>query len=163
MSPKRPKKIVIQLIHCSRNPEKPKNTPGFQVSGYKEYDTENKKGRVGFIVSGVRVMAFQQMVNIGIRMRIKWIPNGFEIREEIHPLNGVVVDLQRRNNIIFVGDDNSAVIMQGEPILAENEFVGQILSVKWQKGEFYISPLQKQSSFHCALNSKNNRIDCFVK
>ena len=52
------------------------------------------------------------MVNIGIRTRIKWIPDGFEIREEIHPLNGVVVDLQRRNNIIFVGDDNSAVIMQ---------------------------------------------------
>ena len=108
-------------------------------------------------------MAFQRMVNIGIRTRIKWIPDGFEIREEIHPLNGVVVDLQRRNNVIFVGNDNSAVIMQGEPTLTENEFVGQLLCVKWQEEEVYISPLQKQSSFHCTLNSKNNRIDCFVK
>ncbi|MHA2075176.1 MAG: hypothetical protein ACXACU_09250 [Candidatus Hodarchaeales archaeon] len=158
-----PKRIIIQLIHCSRNPEKSKNSTGFQASGYKEYDEEKKNGRVGFIVSGVKVISFQQMVNIGIRTRIKWIPNGFEIREEIHPLNGVIVDLQRRNNVIFVGKGNSAVIMQGEANLTENEFVGQLLRVKWMEEEFFISPLQKQSSFHCALNSKNNRIDCFVK
>ncbi|MHA1970111.1 MAG: hypothetical protein ACW964_20245 [Candidatus Hodarchaeales archaeon] len=147
-----PKRIIIQLIHCSRNPEKSKNSTGFQASGYKEYDEEKKNGRVGFIVSGVKVISFQQMVNIGIRTRIKWIPN-----------NGVIVDLQRRNNVIFVGKDNSAVIMQGEANLTENEFVGQLLRVKWMEEEFFISPLQKQSSFHCALNSKNNRIDCFVK
>ncbi len=158
-----PKRIVIQLISCIRTPKNAKNNTGFQVSGYKEYDRTGKDGKVGFIISGIKIIAFQQMVNIGIRTRIKWIPDGFEIREEIHPLNGVVVDLQRRNNVIFVGDDNSAVIMQGEPTLMENEFIGQILRITWSEEEVLISPLQKQSSFHCNLNSKNNRIDCFVK
>lgn len=158
-----PKRIVIQLISCIRNPEDVESTTGFQVSGYKEYDHIEKNGKVGFIVSGIKVLAFQQMVNIGIRTRIKWIPDGFEIREEIHPLNGVVVDLQRRNNVIFVGEDNSAVVMQGEPTVVENEFIGQILCVKWGDDEVHISPHQKQSSFYCALNSRNNRIDCFVK
>jgi hypothetical protein len=157
-----PKRIVIQFISCIRNSKNAKNHTGFQVSGYKEYD-RGKDGKVGFIISGIKIIAFQQMVNIGIRTRIKWIPDGFEIREEIHPLNGVVVDLQRRNNIIFVGNNNSAVIMQGEPTIMENEFVGQILRVTWSEDEVLISPLQKQSSFHCTLNSKNNRIDCFVK
>lgn len=158
-----PKRIVIQVISCIRNPEDVEITTGFQVSGYKEYDHIEKNGKVGFIVSGVKILAFQQMVNIGIRTRIKWIPDGFEIREEIHPLNGVVVDLQRRNNVIFVGEDNSAVVMQGEPTVVENEFQGQILSVRWDEYEVLISPHQKQSSFYCALNSRNNRIDCFVK
>lgn len=158
-----PKRIVIQLISCIRTPKNAKKTTGFQVSGYKDYNRTGKDGKVGFIISGIKIISFQQMVNIGIRTRIKWIPDGFEIREEIHPLNGVVVDLQRRNNVIFVGDDNSAVIMQGEPTLMENEFIGQILRVTWSEDEVLISPLQKQSSFYCTLNSKNNRIDCFVK
>ena len=158
-----PKRIVIQLIHCLRNIQDTKGNTGFQVSGYKDYDREKKNGKVGFIISGVKIISFQQMANIGIRTRIKWIPNGFEIREEIHPLNGVVVDLQRRNNVIFVGENDSAVIMQGEPTLTKNEFIGQILHVKWENDEVFISPHQKQSSFHCSLNSRNNRIDCFVK
>lgn len=158
-----PKRIVIQLISCIRNSKSAKNITGFNVSGYKEYDRTGKDAKVGFIITGIKIISFQQMVNIGIRTRIKWIPDGFEIREEIHPLNGVVVDLQRRNNVIFVSDDNSAVVMQGEPTLMENEFIGQILRVTWSEDEILISPLQKQSSFNCTLNSKNNRIDCFVK
>ncbi|MHA2204092.1 MAG: hypothetical protein ACW991_10425 [Candidatus Hodarchaeales archaeon] len=159
-----PKSIIVQQILCVRITDDTRKTPGFQVSGLKDFGQDETTAKVGFIISGIRVVAFQQVVGMGIRTRVKWIPTGFEIREEIHPLNGVVVDLQRRNNVIFVnGKDNSAVVMQGEPAIQENGFDGQILQVKWQGNEIRITPLQKQSSFHCVLNPKNNRIDCLVK
>ena len=158
------KRIVVKQIACVLNIGDTKDTSGFQVSGLKDPDRNEKDVKVGFIVSGVRVVAFQQIVGMGIRTRLKWIPTGFEIREEIHPLDGVVVDLQRRNNVIFVnGEDNSVVVMQGEPTIQENGFTGQIIQVNWRVDEIKVSPLQKQSSFHCVLNPKNNRIDCLVK
>ncbi|UCG89679.1 MAG: hypothetical protein JSU57_04175 [Candidatus Heimdallarchaeota archaeon] len=159
-----PKRIVVQKISCIRSSGDAKETPGFQVSGLKDLGQDETTAKVGFIVSGVRLVAFQQTVGMGIRTRIKWIPTGFEIREEIHPLNGVVVDLQRRNNVIFVnGEDNSAVVMQGEPAIQNKAFTGQILQVNWKENEILIAPLHKQSSFHCVLNPRNNRIDCLVR
>ena len=159
-----PKRIIVQQISCVRITDDTKETSGFQVSGLKESGRDKPAAKVGFILSGVKIVAFQQTVGMGIRTRIKWIPTGFEIREEIHPLDGVVVDLQRRNNVIFVNaEDNSVVVMQGEPTIQEYGFTGQILQLNWKDDEIQIVPLQKQSSFHCALNPKNNRIDCLVK
>ncbi|MHA2244949.1 MAG: hypothetical protein ACXADY_08275 [Candidatus Hodarchaeales archaeon] len=158
------KRIVVQQISCTRNKGDTKESSGFQVSARKESGQAKTPAKVGFIVSGVKIVAFQQVVGMGIRTRIKWIPNGFEIREEIHPLDGVVVDLQRRNNVIFVNEeDNTVVVMQGEPTIQENGFTGQLLQVIWKEDEILVTPLQKQSSFHCVLNPKNNRIDCLVK
>ncbi|MFX0051971.1 MAG: hypothetical protein ACFFAJ_00655 [Candidatus Hodarchaeota archaeon] len=159
-----PKRIIVQWIICTRSTENAQKPAGFQVSGYKNSRTNQKIPKVGFILSGVKIIAFQQVVNMGIRTRIKWIPNGFEIREEIHPLDGVVVDLQRRNNVLFVSaEDNSMVVMQGEPAVQENGFIGQMIHVDWQTEDIKIVPLQKQSGFHCVLNPKNHRIDCLVK
>jgi hypothetical protein len=158
------KRIVVQQIACILNVGDTKDTSGFQVSGLKDLSRDETDVKVGFIVSGVRVVAFQQVIGMGIRTRLKWIPTGFEIREEIHPLDGVVVDLQRRNNVIFVnGKDNSVVVMQGEPTIQENGFTGQIIQVNWHDDEIKVNPLQKQSSFHCILSPRNNRIDCLVK
>ncbi len=163
-NPVSPKRIVVQQISCTRNKGDTRENSGFQVSSLKDSGNVKTPAKVGFIVSGVKIVAFQQVVGMGIRTRIKWIPTGFEIREEIHPLDGVVVDLQRRNNVIFVsGEDNSVVVMQGEPTIQENGFTGQILQVNWKEDEILVTPLQKQSSFHCVLNPKNNRIDCLVK
>ncbi len=159
-----PKRIVVQKMSCIRSTGNANETPGFQVSGLKDLGRDKATAKVGFIVSGVKVVAFQQTVGIGIRTRIKWIPTGFEIREEIHPLDGVVVDLQRRNNVIFVsGKDNSAVVMQGEPTIQNKGFTGQMLQVNWKDNEILIAPLHRQSSFHCILNPRNNRIDCLVR
>jgi hypothetical protein len=159
-----PKSIIVQQILCVRIADDTRKTPGFQISGLKDFGQDETTAKVGFIISGIRVVAFQQVIGMGIRTRVKWIPTGFEIREEIHPLNGVIIDLQRRNNVIFVnGKDNSAVVMQGEPTLQNDGFIGQIIQVKWQDNEIRITPLQKQSNFHCVLNPKNNRIDCLVK
>ncbi|MFX0124704.1 MAG: hypothetical protein ACFFAE_13830 [Candidatus Hodarchaeota archaeon] len=158
------KSIIVQQILCVRIADDTRKAPGFHVSGQKDFGQDETTAKVGFIISGIRIVAFQQVIGMGIRTRVKWIPTGFEIREEIHPLDGVVVDLQRRNNVIFVnGKDNSAIVMQGEPTIQENGFIGQILQVKWQDNEIRITPLQRQSSFHCVLNPKNNRIDCLVK
>ncbi|MFX1285135.1 MAG: hypothetical protein ACFFB5_15855 [Promethearchaeota archaeon] len=158
------KRIIVQKISCIRSTGKANETPGFQVSGLKDLDRDETTAKIGFIISGVKIVAFQQTIGMGIRTRIKWIPSGFEIREEIHPLDGVVVDLQRRNNVIFVdGDDNSAVVMQGEPTIQNKGFTGQILQVNWLDKEIFITPLHKQSSFHCVLNPRNNRIDCLVR
>ncbi|MFX0014667.1 MAG: hypothetical protein ACFFB2_05950 [Promethearchaeota archaeon] len=159
-----PKSIIVQQISCVRITDDTRGTSGFQVSGLKGLNQNKSTAKVGFIVSGVRIIAFQQVVGMGIRTRIKWIPSGFEIREEIHPLDGVVVDLQRRNNVIFVsGEDDSVVVMQGEPAIHENGFSGQLIQVNWKEDDILIIPLQKQSSFHCVLNPRNNRIDCLVK
>ncbi len=159
-----PKRIIVQKILCTRSAENSKNSIGFQISGYKEINPDLQTGKVGFILSGVKVISFQQAANMGIRTRVKWITKGFEIREEIHPLDGIVVDLQRRNNIIFVNwEDDTAIVMQGEPIVQEKSYRGQIMEVKWSEGEIHITPLQNQFNFHCILNPRNSRIDCLVK
>jgi hypothetical protein len=158
------KRIIVQRIVCTLSPEKAKGTSGFQVVGYKDFNQKKDAPKVGFIISGVRILAFQQVINVGIRTRVKWIPTGFEIREEIHPFEGVSGELQRQNNILFVGrEDNSLVVMQGEPNIQDNSFNGQIINVSWQEDEVQIIPLQAQSGFHCVLNPKNKRIDCLVK
>jgi hypothetical protein len=159
-----PKKIIVQRVNCVRNPENSGKNAGFQITGFKNSTKDLSTARVGFIVSGVRLVSFQQVMNMGIRTRMKWIPKGFEIREEIHPLNGVVVDLQRRNNVLFVStEDNSMVVVQGEPTVRENGFIGQMVQIDWQPDEVQILPIQKQFSFHCTLSPKNHRIDCLVK
>ena len=144
--------------------ESAKGTTGFQAVGYKDFHKEEEIGKVGFIISGIKILAFEQIVNVGIRTRVKWIPTGFEIREEINPFEGVTTDMQKQNNIIFVSrEDNSLVVMQGEPNIQNNKFKGQIIHVHWQEDELQIIPPQTQSSFHCILNPKNKRIDCIVK
>ncbi len=159
-----PKRIIIQRISCTWNTDTNKETAGFQVSGHKDAGQGQSDTKVGFIISGIKIIAFQPMIGKGIRSRIKWIPSGFEIREEIQALDGVIVDTQRQNNVIFVdGKDNSAVVMQGEPTIKENDFIGQLLHVNWEENEIQIFPLQKHSSLHCVLSPKNNRIDCLVK
>ena len=98
-----------------------------------------------------------------IRTRIKWITTGFEIREEIHSLEGTAVDPQRKNNIIFVSEeDNSMVVMQGEPVLDGDGFIGQIVRVYWKEKEVTIFP-HRRNSFHCVLDPRNNRIDSIVR
>lgn len=159
-----PKRIIVQNILCIWGTGDDKKTAGFHVSGRKELKQDGTAGKVGFILTGVKLVSFQQIIGTGIRTRVKWIPTGFEIREEIHPLNGVVVDIQRRNNVIFVNaEDNSVVVMQGEPTIKEKTFIGQILQIRWDEIEIQISPLQKQSTLHCVLNPRNNRIDCLVQ
>ena len=59
-------------------------------------------------------------------------------------------------------EDNSMVVMQGEPILKDNGFVGQIINVNWKKNEVIIFPHNK-TVFHCVLDPRNSRIDCIVK
>ncbi len=157
------KRIVIKSIHCSLNPSNQEKSPGFQVTGYKELKTEEGSEKIGFIISGIRILIFQQIKNLGVRTRIKWISKGFEIREEIHPISEVVADPQRKNNILFVSkDDNSMVVMQGEPVLRDNGFVGQIINVSWEMSEVLVLP-HNNTIFHCVLDPKNSRIDCIVK
>ncbi|PWI49720.1 hypothetical protein CEE45_00915 [Candidatus Heimdallarchaeota archaeon B3_Heim] len=157
------KKIIIKSIHCSLSPSNQEKSPGFQVTGYKELKTEDNAEKIGFIVSGIRILIFQQTKNLGIRTRMKWISKGFEIREEIHPISEVVADPQRKNNILFVSkEDNSMVVMQGEPVLKDHAFVGQIINVNWKETEITIFPHNK-TIFHCVLDSRNSRINCIVK
>ncbi|MHA2344775.1 MAG: hypothetical protein ACXADW_23215, partial [Candidatus Hodarchaeales archaeon] len=137
---------------------------GFQVTGYKVLDSEEDPEKIGFIISGVKIMIFQQMKSSGVRTRIKWISKGFEIREEIFPLDGMIIDPQKKNKILFVSrEDNSMVVMQGEPILEENTFVGQLIRVSWEINETTVVPLHSKAAFHCVLDSKNNRINVVVK
>ena len=156
------KRIVVQNIHCSLSSDNQDKSPGFQVTGYKELETDKNSEKIGFIISGIKVLIFQQMKSIGIRTRIKWIAKGFEIREEVHPLEGIV-DPERKNNILFVSkDDNSMVVMQGEPVLDDNGFIGQIVRVHWKGNEITVIP-QGRNSFHCVLDPRNTRIDSIVK
>lgn len=159
-----PKKIEVSKISCLRDTELEKTSAGFQVSGYKEFESTNEPEKVGFILSGVKLISFQQIIVKGIRLRIKWIPNGFEIREELNQLDEALRGLTRQNNIIFVSkDDNTPVIMQGEPQVGKNEFVGHLIRINWEFNEIQIFPLQKSCVFQCVLNSRNHRIDCFIK
>jgi hypothetical protein len=158
------KRITVNKIHCTLNPIDNGKSPGFQVIGYKALDSEENPEKIGFIISSVKIMIFQQMKNSGVRTRIKWISKGFEIREEISPLDGIIVEPQKKNNILFVSrEDNSMVVMQGEPVLEENTFIGQIIRVKWEINESVIAPLQNKAAFHCVLDPKNNRINIIVK
>ena len=139
-------------------------SPGFQVTGYKVLDSEEDSEKIGFIISGVKIMIFQQMKSSGVRTRIKWISKGFEIREEVFPLDGMIVEPQKKNKILFVSrEDNSMVVMQGEPVLEENTFVGQLIRVSWEINESTVVPLHSKAAFHCVLDPKNNRINVIVK
>lgn len=158
------KKITVHKIHCSLNPLDMDKSPGFQVTGYKVLDSEEDPEKIGFIISGVKIMIFQQMKSSGVRTRIKWISKGFEIREEISPLDGMIVEPQKKNKILFVSrEDNSMVVMQGEPVLEENTFVGQLIRVSWEINESMVVPSHSKAAFHCVLDTKNNRISVVVK
>ena len=158
------KKITVHKIHCSLNPKTQDKSPGFQVTGYKTENIDDEPEKIGFIISSVKIIIFQHMKNSGVRTRIKWISKGFEIREEISPLNGAITDHQKKNNIIFVSkEDNSMVVMQGEPVLEENTFVGQLIRVNWEINESVVVPVQNKASFNCILDPKNNRINVTVK
>ena len=158
------KKIIVHKIHCSLNSLSQDKSPGFQVTGYKVLDSEEDPDKIGFIISGVKIIIFQQMKGSGVRTRIKWISKGFEIREEISPLDGMIVEPQKKNNILFVSrEDNSMVVMQGEPVLEENSFVGQLIRVSWEINESLVVPLHKKAAFNCVLDPKNNRINVIVK
>ncbi|MHA2175043.1 MAG: hypothetical protein ACXABI_09460 [Candidatus Hodarchaeales archaeon] len=157
------KRIVVYYIHCSINPANQEKAPGFQVIGYKNPNNSEIDAKIGFIISGVKILIFQQMKRVGVRTRMKWIPKGFEIREEVHPLNGVIIDPQRTNNILFVSkEDNSMVVMQGEPITEEKGFLGQIINIRWDGSDVSIDP-PKGTLLHCVLDSRNHRVDCLVK
>lgn len=157
------KRIIVNSINCSMNSANQGKTPGFQVNGYKEPTNSDDEGKIGFIISGVKILIFQQMKSVGVRTRLKWIPKGFEIREEEHPLNDVIIDTQRTNNILFVSkEDNSMVVMQGEPITDEKGFLGQIINIRWDGNEIFINP-PKGHLLHCVLDPRNHRIDCLVK
>ena len=157
------KRIAVQKIHYSLNPLTLDKSPGFQVTGYKILDSEEDSEKIGFIISSVKIMIFQQMKNSGVRTRIKWISKGFEIREEISPLDGMIIEPQKKNNILFVSrEDNSMVVMQGEPVLEENTFIGQTIRVSWEMDESIITPLQNRAAFYCVLDPKNNRINVTV-
>ncbi|MHA1237229.1 MAG: hypothetical protein ACTSQ9_06185 [Candidatus Hodarchaeales archaeon] len=158
------KKITVHKIFCSLKPLSQDRLPGFQVTGYKVLDSEENSEKIGFIISNVKILIFQQMKNSGVRTRVKWISKGFEIREEISPLDGMIVEPQKKNNILFVSrEDNSMVVMQGEPVLKENAFIGQLIQVNWDINETVIVPLQRKAAFYCVLDSKNNRINVIVK
>ncbi|NHJ00676.1 MAG: hypothetical protein EAX86_00985 [Candidatus Heimdallarchaeota archaeon] len=159
-----PKKIIVQSLSCLWNPDTPKNNVGFQVSGYKSADFNKRTQKVGFILSGVRIIAFQQLQNVGVRTRVKWIPEGFEIREESHPLDGRIVDIQNQNNVVLVNQQsNSAIIMQGEPRVQQNTFIGQIIRVQWDGENIEVFSNESSLAFHCTLIPRNNRIDCVVR
>ncbi len=157
------KRIIVYSIHCSISPDNQNKAPGFQVTGYKNHNDSGNDQKIGFIISGVKILIFQQMKRVGVRTRLKWIPKGFEIREEVHPLNDVIIDPQRTNNILFVSkEDNSMVVMQGEPITVEKGFLGQIISIQWDGNDVTIEP-PKGTLLHCILDPRNHRVDCLVK
>jgi hypothetical protein len=159
-----PKRIEVSRITCIRDTDIEKKAAGFQVSGFKGSKPQEEPKKVGFILSGVKIISFQQLVTKGIRLRVKWIPNGFEIREELHQMDEALGGVTRQNNIIFVNkEDNFPVIMQGEPQVHENTFTGQLVRISWFENIIEISAFQKKSSFQCVLNSRNNRVDCIVK
>ena len=107
------KRIIIQRISCTWNTDTTKETAGFQVSGHKDSGQGQSDVKVGFIISGIKIITFQPMTVKGIRTRIKWIPSGFEIREEILALDGVVVGPERQNNVIFVDGKNNTAVNSG--------------------------------------------------
>ena len=159
-----PRRIAVKRIVCTRSAQNPRTMKGFQVAGYKNIGRDVPETQVGFILSGVRVISFQQ-VEKGIRTRVKWISSGFEVREEIHAIDPVN-DAVKQNNVVFVSyDDRSMVVMQGEPILEECRFSGQMVFVtwNWEDTSVQIKPPYKNASFHCTLDAKNNRIDCLVR
>lgn len=157
------KRIIVNSIHCSMSSNNQEKTPGFQVNGYKGLVNSEDEAKIGFIISGVKILIFQQMKRVGVRTRLKWIPKGFEIREEVHPLTDMIVDTQKSNNILFVSkEDNSMVIMQGEPITDEKGFVGQIINIRWDGNDVFINP-PKGNLLHCVLDPRNHRVECLVK
>lgn len=159
-----PRRIAVQRIVCTRSTQGSHITKGFQVAGYKKIDHDLPEAKIGFIVSGVRVISFQQ-VEKGVRTRVKWISSGFEVREELHTLDRAV-DNVKQNNVVFVSyEDHSMIVMQGEPITEEDRFIGQMVLVTWtwEDSSVQIEPSYKNASFLCTLDAKNNRIDCLVR
>ena len=158
------KKIIVQHILCTPIIEQNSEAQGFNVKGYKDLDIKNSDAKLGFILSGVKILSFQQVAISGVRTRVKYIPSGFEIRQEVKMMNAVVGRSQSKNNVIFINrDDQSVVVMQGEPTIQDKTFIGQMISVEWDEKEIHIVPLQQQNNFHCNLHAKNNRIDCLIR
>ncbi|MFX1511690.1 MAG: hypothetical protein ACFFCQ_03820 [Promethearchaeota archaeon] len=134
------------------------NLQGFYVTGLK--GKGGKSGKIGFLLSGVRLIAVQHEGRVRSRTRIKWFSTGFEIREEIHPL----LDAIRKNTVIMINfDDPEAVVVQGEPHLQKRTFKGQVIEITWSEAKITIKPEARQGNLLCTRNQKLKKIEAIVR
>ncbi|MFX0095068.1 MAG: hypothetical protein ACFFBD_25260 [Candidatus Hodarchaeota archaeon] len=70
---------------------------GFHVAGFKRKEGDSGR-KVGFLISGIRLISIQNAGRIRFRIRMKFLNTGFEVREEFHPSAAS----QRKNSVFMV-------------------------------------------------------------
>ena len=79
-------KVRCELIECHFSRNKIDLEKGFQVFGYKS-STDREK--VGFILSGIKVLSFMDDNNDKIRVRIRLLKEAIEVREELKDMKNI--------------------------------------------------------------------------
>ncbi|MFX1252036.1 MAG: hypothetical protein ACFFCZ_10560 [Promethearchaeota archaeon] len=155
------KKIQVFQLHLDPVLDaRVEDLAGFYVAGFKRKDG-NSGRKVGFLISGIRLVSIQNAGRIRFRVRIKFMNTGFEVREEFHPSAAS----QRKNSVFMVSfSDWEPVIVQGEPTMNTNmrSFQGQIVQVTWNQNGVVIVPIAKGAKFITTLNTKLRKIEMVV-
>jgi len=152
------KNVTVTKMHLVPIRNVKNSLQGFFVTGIK--GKGGKSGRIGFLLSGVRLIAVQHEGRVRSRTRLKWFTTGFEIREEIHPL----LDAIRKNTVVMVNfDESEPVIIQGEPHVHRRTFKGQVIEVTWNESRITIRPEARQGTLICHLNQKLRKIESIVR
>jgi hypothetical protein len=155
------RRITVQRIYMEPVLDVEDPLQGFYSVGVK-LKSGGKGRKIGFILSGVRLVAVQNEI---ARTRIKWLPShGFEVREEAQHAQ---VGPGKPNAVFMVSfDDGAPVVVQGEPELDGMTFVSQTVDLSWEKdGKLVLGlppRMRANYSYSCTLNQRLRKIECVV-
>ena len=144
------KAIVAERIALTPMFDTDDDRNGFVVQG-------TKAGVVTFLVSGIRRITVTLEGSTRGRARILWLrPRGMEIREEILAVS--VVEAKRSVALMVNFDTLTSVIVQGEPMLTNNTFQGQMVKVHWSSDLVELLSQATKQHFSCVPNQRAKQI-----
>ncbi len=121
---------------------------GFFAKAYK-YDDRIGEDKIGFLISGIRLVSAELQEQIRVRLRLTWFTQendgSFEIEEHVSSIS------QRRNSAITVfsvkydaekGIYDDVTVIRGRPEIENETFEGRLVTVTWKDGYVLIKPVE---------------------
>ncbi len=140
---------------------------GFFAKAYK-YDDRIGEDKIGFLISGVRLISAELQDQIRVRMRLTWFSQendgSFEIEEHVSAIS------QRRNSTIIVfsvkydqekGVYDEVTVVRGRPEIENDTFEGRLVTISWKDGKVIIKPVESPRGMgllSCGIKRKQKNL-----
>ena len=140
---------------------------GFFAKAYK-YDDRIGEDKIGFLISGVRLVSAELQEQIRVRLRLTWFTQendgSFEIEEHVSAIS------QRRNSTITVFSVrynsekelyDDVTVVRGRPEIENETFEGRLVTISWKDGRVLIKPIESTRGMgllSCGIKRKQKNL-----